>query len=123
MARAICRRGWRGAIGMIVAYALVLQAALAYGIAAQAATHGNVSGTFFVICTNDDGLMADGATAPVKPSTHCPICTLSGPVAAIVPEAIELPALLAVPVARTPFVSVAACLSFHDARAGLTRAP
>ena len=43
------RRGWRGAIGLIAAYALVLQAFLAYSIAVPATAHeheiGPVHGT------------------------------------------------------------------------------
>ena len=51
---ALKKRGWRGAVGLITAYAFVLQAFLAYSVASQAAVHGNSSGAFFVICTNDD---------------------------------------------------------------------
>jgi Protein of unknown function (DUF2946) len=121
---AICRRGLRGAVGLIAAYALVLQAFFAYSIATQAAAQGNSSGSFFVICVNsDDAVTMDGMDAPVKPGTHCPICTLSGSAAATLPETAVLPAWQAVSAGRTPFVSVQACVSYHEARAGLTRAP
>ena len=117
-------RGWRAAVGLIAAYALVLQALLAYSIAAQAAATGDVSGAFFVICKNDsNGMTAEGGAAPAKPSTHCPICTLSHGVTGPVPDVAELPLPYAVPAVATPFVTAQACLSYHRARAGLTRAP
>ena len=108
---------------MIAAYALVLQAFFAYGVATQAAAQGSSSGSFFVICVNDPGADMNGMDAPVKPGTHCPICTLSGPAAATLPEATTLPPSQSAVVERTPFVSVQACISYHEARAGLTRAP
>ena len=52
------RRGWRGAIGLIAAYALVLQAALAYSMASQAAAQDSSSsaGDVFVLCTAQDNV-------------------------------------------------------------------
>jgi Protein of unknown function (DUF2946) len=121
---AICRRGLRGVVGLIAAYAIVLQAFFAYSIATQAAVQGNSSGSFFVICVNsDDAGRMDGMGAPVKPGTHCPICTLSSPQAATVPDFAALPAWQAASAERAPFASVQACISYHEARAGLTRAP
>jgi len=120
------KRGWRGVIGLITAYALVLQAFLAYSMASQAAAHGDApySGSFFVICTSQDGAVAvDGAGTPVKPFTHCPICTLSASAAVTLPDPASLPIWQAAMMERTPFVSAAACISFHEARAGLSRAP
>lgn len=112
---------------MIAAYALVLQAFFAYTIATQAAALGTSSGSFFVICVNDGGSdmsgSAGGTDAPVKPGTHCPICTLSGPAAAMLPDVVTLPAWQSVAAERTSFVSAQACISYHEARAGLTRAP
>ncbi len=119
MMRAYVRRGCRGAVGILAAYALVLQAFLAYGIAAQAAAHGSSTGSFFVICFVSD----DGATAPVKPTTHCPICIDNAQPMAATPDAVELPLPHQRLTGGTPFVSVQACVSFHEARAGLTRAP
>jgi len=124
MFRGLFHRGWRAAVGLIAAYALVLQALLAYSIAAQAAASGDVSGAFFVICkTDSDGAAGEGGAAPAKPSTHCPICTLAHDTAGFVPAALELPLPHAVVSQSTPFVTAQACLSFHRARAGLTRAP
>jgi hypothetical protein len=72
-------RGWRRAIGLIAAYALVLQAFLAYSIASQAAGQGSaaLSGVFFVLCASQDNAEATDISGAVKPNTHCPICTLS----------------------------------------------
>jgi hypothetical protein len=124
MFRAFSKRGWRGAVGLIAAYVLVLQASLAYGIAAQAAAHGNGSGSFFVICVNDDSSAAtDGAAAPGRPTTHCPICTLTTAAVGIAPDPVALPLPQSVSAHRTSFVTTEACVSYHRARAGLTRAP
>lgn len=124
MFEAFYQRGWRAAVSLIAAYALVLQALLAYSIAAHAAASGDVSGSFFVICKNDsDGTAGEGAAAPAKPATHCPVCTLSHSTSGIAPAVAELPLPHAVRAQLTPFVTAEACLSFHRARAGLTRAP
>ena len=120
------KRGWRGGIGLIAAYALVLQAFLAYSMATQAAAQGDspYSGSFFVICTSQDGVMGvDGAGAPAKPVTHCPICTLSVTAAATLPDPVLLPLWQATFSEPTEFISAAACISFHKARSGLSRAP
>ena len=107
---AIHKRGWQGVIGLIAAYALVLQAFLAYSIATQAAAHGDspYSGSFFVICTSQDNAALDGAGVPVKPTTHCPICTLSASAAGTLPNLVSLPTLLpiwqSVSAEQTPFV-------------------
>lgn len=124
MSKAFWRYGWRGAVGLTAGYALVLQAFLAYGMATQAAAEGSSphSGSFFVFCLSDEGAGApDGAAAPIKLKTHCPICTLS-PVATL-PEPIAPPISQAVRAERTAFVSSAACIAYHRARAGLSRAP
>lgn len=126
MLGAIRRGGCRGAIGLIAAYALVLQTFLAYSIVAQAAAQGTstYSGTFFVICaTHGEPATPDGADAPVKPPTHCPICTLSASAAATLPDPIALPTLPTSLAERTTIVWIFACISFHRARAGLSRAP
>jgi len=119
MMRAVVRRGCRGAVGLLAAYALVLQAFLAYGMAAQAAAHGTSTGSFFVICVTGD----DGTATPGQPTTHCPICIDNAQPIAATPDAVELPLPHQRLTGRTPFVSVQACVSFHQARAGLTRAP
>jgi hypothetical protein len=113
MFRAFHKRGWRSAIGLIAAYALVLQAFLAYSMASQAAAQGDdspYSGSFFVLCTSqDDASAADHAGTPVKPVTHCPICTLSVSAAATLPGAwlpIFLPGWQVVSAAQTPFVFI-----------------
>ena len=123
--RAFHKRGWRGAVGLIAAYALVLQGFLAYSIASQAAVQGNspYTGSFFVICISHDAA-ADGDTgAPVKPVTHCPICTLAASAVATLPEPGSLPVQWAASTGPQAFVSVAACVCFHQSRAGLSRAP
>lgn len=126
MFRSIHQRGWRGAIGMIAAYALVLQTFLAYSMATQAAAQdpASFSGAFFVICSAHDASDApDGTDAKLKLSTHCPICTLAGSATAILPEPAVLPAMPATFAARTGFVTADACVAYHHARAGLSRAP
>ena len=126
MFRAFHKRVWRGGIGLIAAYALVLQAFLAYSMATQAAAQdgSSSSGLFFVICASHDGAAAaDGADVPAKQVAHCPICTLSSSAAATLPDPALLPMWQAARTERTTFVSAAACISFHQARAGLSRAP
>ena len=44
MFEALKKRGWRGAVGLITAYAFVLQAFLAYSVASRAAVRGDNSG-------------------------------------------------------------------------------
>jgi hypothetical protein len=126
MSGAILKRSWRGTVGLIAAYALVLQAFLAYGMTSQVAATGDTlySSAFFVICvSHDTDLALDDADVPVKPAAHCPVCTLSGSTGAVLPEPMSLHVQQAALVERTPFVSVAACMTFHNARAGLSRAP
>ncbi len=123
MFSALYGRMWRGAVGMTVAYALVLQAMLAYGIAAQAAAQGTGHGSFFVVCLTGDDAAADKASGPAKPNTHCPICTLSDAGAALVPGLPVAQAWQPAQASVTPFVTAQACISFHQARAGLSRAP
>jgi hypothetical protein len=117
------RRGWRGAIGLVAAYALVLQAFLAYSTAVQAtAQDSSYAGDFFFLCTSQDHPDAPhGGGAPTH--THCPVCTLSGSAAGTLPDRVSLPLRQAAKAERTSFVSVAASISFHRARAGLSRAP
>ena len=116
---------WRRAIGLIAAYAFVLQSFLALSVVAQAAAAGSLShgGTFFVLCLSDDGAAKDDAGAPVKPVTHCPACTLATSSAGVAPELTALPEQLSTIEQRTPFITAEACISFHQARSGLTRAP
>jgi hypothetical protein len=105
------KRWWHGAIGLIAAYALVLQTLLASSIAAQAAAQGDAlySGSFFVICTShDSAAAADDGGGPVKPVTHCPICTLSIFAAAKLSDPVLLPnappSWHRIPVAQTTLV-------------------
>jgi hypothetical protein len=122
---ALHKRMGRGAISMIAAYALVLQAFFSYSLVAQAAAQDDASQSalFFVICSSHDAAAApDGADVPAKSAGHCPICTLSAAGAAALPDPILLPILQAA-AGPTSFVSAAACISFHQARAGLSRAP
>jgi hypothetical protein len=126
MFRRFHQRGWRGVIGMIAAYALVLQAFLAYSLVSQAAAQdpSSFSGAFFVICSSQDG--ADAAhegDAKLKLNTHCPICTSASFSAATVPDVVALPGLPAAFSVRLAFVSIDACVAYHQARAGLSRAP
>jgi hypothetical protein len=112
-AGAFRNRGWRGAIGLIAAYALVLQAFLAYSMASQAAAQGDgpYSGSFFIVCTSQDDAAAGHAGAPAKPVTHCPICILSASAAATLPDIARLPLSPPSPhfvsAARTPFILIA----------------
>jgi hypothetical protein len=119
---------WRRAIGLIAAYAFVLQSFLALSMVTQAAAAGSLShgGSFFVLCLNDDGAAQDigaGNGAPAKPVTHCPVCTLAHDAAGVVPDEAVLPEQVAYTQQRTPFVTAEACISFHQTRSGLTRAP
>jgi hypothetical protein len=124
MLRGFYKSGWRGAVGLIAAYALVLQAFLAYGMASQAAAQdASLDSGAFIICVSHDADPASGgADVPVK-HAHCPICTLSGSSAAVLAEPAPLYARQAAWVERTAFVSAAACISFHRARAGFSQAP
>ncbi len=56
MPGAFRQRGWRGAIGLIAAYALVLQAFLAYSTATQATAQdpSSIAANLFVLCTSQD---------------------------------------------------------------------
>jgi hypothetical protein len=125
MCGAFQRHFWRGAVGLIAAYAFVLQAFLAYGMAARAAaSESSYAAAFFVLCAADDTTAApDHESVPAKPNTHCPICTLIGSAAAALPEPVALPLWRAGQFERTSFVTAVACISFHQARAGLSRAP
>lgn len=115
---------WRRAIGLIAAYAFVLQSLLALSMVTQAAAAGSLShgGTFFVLCLSDDGAAKDDASAPAKPVTHCPACTLAT-ASGVSPEPAALPEQLSYVEQRTPFITAEACIAFHQARSGLTRAP
>ena len=118
------RRGWRGAIGLIAAYALVLQAFLVYSTAAQATAQdaSSYAGDFFLLCTSPNHPdTPDGGGAPLN--AHCPACTLSESAAGALPDRVLLPLWQPAMAERTSFVSAAACISFHRARAGLSRAP
>jgi hypothetical protein len=118
-----CRR----AIGVIALYAFLLQSFLALTMVTQAAAAGTLShgGTAFVLCLTDDngGEDTDVNGAPAKPVTHCPVCTISSSAGGLVPEPAVLPTQVSYIAQRTPFVTAKACISFHEARSGLTRAP
>ena len=113
----------RRAIGLIAAYAFVLQSFLALSVVSQAAAAGSLShgGTFFVLCLSDNNAAKDDTGVP-KPVTHCPACTLAMASGAA-PEPIAVPEQLAYAEQRTPFITAQACIAFHQARCGLTRAP
>jgi len=114
----------RRAIGLIAAYAFVLQSFLALSVVSQAAAAGSLShgGTFFVLCLSDDSVAKDDTGAPLKPVTHCPACTLAT-ASGVAPEPTVIPAQLSYVEQRTPFVTAQTCFAFHQARSGLTRAP
>ena len=112
--------------GLLAAYALLLQSFFAISIATQAAAHdpAQASGIFFVICSADDNApAADDAGVQPKPRTHCPVCTLSASGTGVLPAITPLPIRLDLVSGQTGFVTDEACLSFHRARAGLSRAP
>jgi hypothetical protein len=122
------KRIWRAAIGLAAVYALVLQTFLALGLMAQAAAQvASPDSPFAIIClSHDQGAVQEGATGgdlPAKPNTHCPLCPLAASVTATVPDPVSLPARRLSLAGAAPFVSTAACLSFHRARVGLSRAP
>lgn len=119
----------RRAIGLIAAYAFLLQSFLALSMVSQAAAAGSLShgGTFFVLCLSDDGAAKDDGLAskdgaPAKPVTHCPACTLAV-ASGVAPEVAALPEQVSYIEQRTPFITAEACIAFHQARSGLTRAP
>jgi hypothetical protein len=114
---------WRGLIALIAAYAIVLQGFLSTSIVTQAA-QDPPDGAFLIICSSHtpDGTAQD-TDAPAKPDTHCPICTVSASNVALLPEPVLAPSRHEGLTQRQAFVSVAACISFHRARAGLSRAP
>ena len=105
---------------MMAAYVLVLQLFLSFSMASQVAPQGGAlfTGSFFVICSSHDG----DTGLPNGSAVHCPICILSS-AAGIDADPVLLPLGDGISQARLPFVSPAACLSFHSARAGLSRAP
>ena len=115
---------WRRVIGLIAAYALVLQSTLAVALVTAAAPADPAfSGTFFVICTADDGVAPGDAGAPVKHATHCPICILAASAGGLAAQ---------VPVLAVPHEAIAVAAAFvsaphgafsHPPRAGLSRAP
>jgi hypothetical protein len=122
---ALRKRGWRCAIGVIAAYAFVLQAFLAYSMASQAAAMGWIaSDSVFVICTSQNDAQApDHGDGSAKPTIRCPLCTLAASATATLPDPVSLPAAPTAITERLSFVSADACISFHRARAGLSRAP
>ena len=112
------------AIGLVAMYALLVQAFLAYGMAAQAAAQGADSSPFWTICTAHDIAAAPDATdAPGKAANHCQICTLSASASATLPTPACLPAWQRVVTQRTKLDLGRVFPSFHAARAGLSRAP
>ena len=124
MSGAFRMRCWRGAIGLIAAYALVLQAFLAYSLAAKAVAQdaSAASEAFFVLCvSNDSAAASHDADAPAKPNTHCPICTLSSAGAGLLPDPVAMP-IRQMALAQPP-PSTAVCVSWHQVRVGLSRAP
>jgi hypothetical protein len=117
---------WRGLIALVAVYALVLQGFLATSIVAQAATQDSAasSSALFIICSSHSpGGAAQDTDAPAKPDTQCPVCTVSASNVALLPEPALAPSRHVGLTQRRAFVSVTACISFHRARAGLSRAP
>jgi hypothetical protein len=120
------RRGWlRGLTGLVVAYALILQAFLATSLASQAAAQDPTaaSGTFFVLCSHEAGADAQaGGAPPSTDHTHCPDCTLAACAGALVPEPSQ-PAVTPSIAAQCPVPQAGSFISFFSPRAGLSRAP
>jgi hypothetical protein len=122
------KRIWRAAIGLAAVYALVLQTFLALGLMAQAAAQeASPDSPFAIIClSHDQSAVQDGTTGngvPAQPNAHCPFCPLAGSTAATIPDPVLLPSRPFSFAGAAPFVSTVACLSFHRARVGLSRAP
>jgi hypothetical protein len=118
----------RGLTSLVVAYVLVLQALMASIVITQAAAQdpSTDAAGFFIICSQHSGAADDGSAGddgPAKPFAHCPICTLASSHGMLLPEPMELPSVQTSVTRRLSFVSADACISFHRARAGLSRAP
>jgi hypothetical protein len=115
---------WRRAVGLIAAYAFVLQAFLAVSVVTRAAAVDPAhAGIAFILCaTNDPGAASGEAGAPVKSDAHCPICILAASAGGALPDAIILPVWQRAD-ARPLYVTATSLIAIHPARAGLSRAP
>jgi len=113
---------WRRAIGLIAAYAFLLQSFLALSIVTQAAAAGSLSQAAhsFVLCLSDDSAAKDDTGVP-KPVDALPGLHACG-VVGVAPELVALPTTR-LREQRTPFASPKPVIAFHQARSGLTRAP
>jgi hypothetical protein len=120
------RRGWlRGLTGLVVAYALILQAFLAISLASQAAAQdpAAASGSLFVLCSHEASADAQAGGAPPNADhTHCPDCTLAACAGALVPEPLQ-PAVAPRVAAQCPVPQTGSFVAFFSPRAGLSRAP
>jgi hypothetical protein len=116
---------WRGLTAFVAAYALVLQAFLAYGIAAGAAAQNPAApdSAVFVICSHLDTGTSPDTDKPVVPSSHCPLCTLAIAGVALPPEPAAMPVQLGHVLQRVVPMASAVGASLHRSRAGLSRAP
>ena len=115
---------WRRAVGLIAAYAFVLQAFLAVSVVTRAAAVDPAhAGIAFILCSpNDPGAASGEAGAPVKSDAHCPICILAASAGGALPDAMILPAWQRAD-GQPLFVSATNPIAIHPARAGLSRAP
>ena len=89
MAQTFRQGSWRGAIGLIAAYALVLQALAAAVVVTRAAAWGappDAASLSAICAAHDDGVPVDGG-APATSGVHCPACMLPAFAAATLPDA------------------------------------
>jgi hypothetical protein len=99
-----CRKGWRSAISLIVAYLFVIQAFLAAVVVTQAAAAQAQNPDLpFVICSSQhDG--ANGSTSDHDQHADCClVCTAANAATFIAPLAVALLLVLEVPVSPVAF--------------------
>ena len=123
-------RGWRGAVGLIAAYAIALQTLFA-AFAPLPANAGNALGADFgplsVLCFGSGNAGSDGdPDAPAHTSSgkfHCVLCGSSAAGAAVLPDAAGAPLALPQFATHDFLRPVDASMALAPARAGLARAP
>jgi hypothetical protein len=118
---------WRRGIGLVLAYALLVQSTLALAIVTRASVSADsiVAGTFFIICSSnsDHSDPGDGSGPGMPAAGHCPVCVLSTAIADGTVHPVALP--LRRPVTRVAVFSLdaAQATALHFPRSGLTRGP
>jgi hypothetical protein len=127
MYRTFTASKWRRAIGLVLAYALLVQSTLALAIVTRGsvAVDPAISGAFFVICSPNGGHPdGTGDPAPGAIGGHCSFCVLSTALAAATPPSAEFsPTAPAETSAPFVFFVAQAATQTHFPRSGLTRGP